>query len=119
MVADAIYDILHAQYPAWPLSVGDLPASNLNAVSVMEYDGYTNISYFGTGDIWQPIAKIVVRNASYAEAQEWCDALKDTLHRYHDDNLISVLLVGGPMYLGRGEQKLHEFQLTFTIQLKE
>ena len=121
MIAEKIYDMLP---PEWPLSIGDLPSTNDVAVAIMEYDGTTSAEYFGSRDssnssIFNPIVKIVVRHDSYATGQAWCETIKDTLHRYHDDYFMSILLVGVPMYLGRNEQKLHEFQVTFQTQVKE
>lgn len=116
MIADNVYDILSAAHSDWPMTVGALPSTNANAIGLMDYDGYTSTEYFGSGSVFQPLLKAVVRNNSYEEGQEWCEAIKDALHRYHDDTFLSILLVGDIMYLGRGETKLHEFQLTFTIQ---
>lgn len=121
MIAEKIYDMLPQE---WPLSIGDLPSTNDVAVAIMEYDGATSAEYFGPRDssnssIFNPIVKIVVRHDSYVTGQTWCETIKDTLHRYHDDYFMSILLVGVPMYLGRNEQKLHEFQVTFQTQVKE
>lgn len=116
MIADLIYDLLPEDLPKY---VGELPGGAVNAVAIIEYDGYTNTEYFGTGTVFQPIIKIVVRNNSYSEGQQWCDAIKAVLHRHKDDTLLSVLLVNSFMYLGRGETKLHEFQGVFKTIIKE
>lgn len=116
MVADNVYSILHTAHTEWPLNIGDLPSTNSNAIALMEHDGYDNTEYFHSGSMFQPILKIVVRHDSYETGQEWCEAIKELLHRYHDDTLLSILLSGSALYLGRGETKLHEFQLTFAIQ---
>ena len=123
MTAERIYDILHGGVGAsWPLSIGDLPATHNIAVCIAEYDGATGTEYFGDtpgSSIFAPIIKCVVRHSSYETGQEWTDAIKSALHRYHDVNLMSVLLIGAPMYLGLSEEKLHEFQVTFQINIKE
>lgn len=116
MIADLIYDLLPSTLPKY---VGDLPSGADNAVAVVEYDGYTNTEYFGTGTVFQPILKVVVRNSSYSEGQQWCDEIKKVLHRHTDETLLSVLLVNSFMYLGRGETKLHEFQGVFKTIIKE
>ena len=119
MISEYIYNMLPTE---WPLVIGDLPATANNAVGIIEYDGATSTEYFGakeTSSILSPIVKCVVRHSSYKIGQEWITYIKDTLHRYHDPVLLSVLLVGAPMYLGRTPEKLHEFQITFRTQVKE
>lgn len=119
MIAERILALLPHTLPA---VVGDLPGTAVDIVAIQEISGPGSTEYFisdSTSSLFQPMVRIVVRNSSYATGQAWCDALKDTLHRYHDDTLLSVLLVGDPMYLGRSETKLHEFQSTYKIQVKE
>ena len=123
MTADYIYDILKAGVGAtWPMTVGVLPATRSTAVCITEYDGVGSTEYFGAtpgSSVLAPIIKCVVRHSSYETGQTWTEDIKDALHRYHDENLMSVLLIGAPMYLGRSEEKLHEFQVTFQINSKE
>lgn len=120
MVADKIYDLLPANLPK---TIGDLPSTETDAVAIMEYNGATSTEYFGMrneeNSIFQPIVKIVVRTDSYEEGVAWSELIKQTLHRHTDEYFISVMLVGTPMYLGRDEMKLHEFQVTFKTQVKE
>lgn len=120
MVAEKIYDLLPQD---WPRVIGDLPSTNEIAVGIMEYEGATSTEFFGVSDcsVFNPIVKIVIRHTSYPTGQEWSEVLKDTLHRYHNEDIgiLSILIVGAPIYLGRNEQKLHEFQVTFNITTKE
>ena len=117
MIAERIYELLPATLPR---TIGDLPSTETDAVAIMEYDGSTSTEYFGmSGSIFQPIIKIVVRTSSYETGAEWCELIKNTLHRYHDDFLVAITLAGAPFYLGRDAQKLHEFQVTFNTQVKE
>ena len=120
MIAEKIYDLLPQE---WPLVIGDLPSVNETAVGIMEYEGATSNEYFGRaqGSVFHPIVKIVIRHNSYPEGQAWTEAVKDTLHRFHNEDLgiLSILMVGTPIYLGRNTQKLHEFQVTFNITTKE
>lgn len=120
MVAEKIYDLLPQE---WPLVIGDLPSTNDIAVGIIEYDGATSTEFFGAFNctVFNPIVKIVIRHTSYPEGQAWAEEIKDTLHRFHDEDsgILSILIAGSPIYLGRNEQKLHEFQTTFNISIKE
>ena len=120
MVAEKIYDLLPQ---GWPLFIGDLPSTSNIAVGVVEYDGATSTEFFGATNksLFNPIVKIVIRHTEYQTGREWSETVKDTLHRYHNEEIgiLSILMVGVPMYLGRNEQKLHEFQVTFNISTKE
>ena len=120
MVAEKIYDLLPQK---WPLVIGDLPSTADVVVGIMEYDGATSTEYFGatSTSLFNPIVKIVIRHKSYSEGQMCADEVKDVLHRYHNESIgiLSILMVGVPMYLGRNTQKLHEFQVTFNISVKE
>ena len=120
MVAEKIYDLLPQE---WPLVIGDLPSASDTAVGIIEYDGATSTEYFGVSNesLFNPIVKIVIRHTSYPEGQTWADEVKDTLHRYHNEDIgiLSILMAGTPIYLGRNDQKLHEFQVTFNISIKE
>lgn len=120
MVAEKIYDLLPQD---WPLVIGDLPSTADVVVGIVEYDGATSTEFFGATDtsVFNPIVKIVIRSETYSEGQAWAEEAKNTLHRYHNEDIgiLSILMAGTPMYLGRNEQKLHEFQVTFNISIKE
>lgn len=120
MVAEKIYNLLPQE---WPLVIGDLPSAENTVVGIAEYDGATSTEYFGSTSksLFKPIVKIVIRHESYSKGQAWAEEVKNVLHRYHDESIgiQSCLMVGVPMYLGRTEQKLHEFQVTFNISIKE
>lgn len=116
MVEKRIYNLLPSTLPK---VIGDLPSTASNAVAIILYNGASNLEYFQFDTVYKPVLKIVVRNHSYEEAQQQIDDIKDTLHKYSDDFFLSIFMQGYPMYLGRGEQKLHEFQIVFNIQVKE
>lgn len=120
MIAEKIYDLLPQ---AWPLVMGDLPSTSDVVVGIMEYDGATSTEYFGatSKSLFNPIVKVVIRHTSYPMGQTWSDEVKNVLHRYRNEDIgiLSILMVGTPIYLGRNTQKLHEFQVTFNISVKE
>lgn len=104
-----------------PATIGDLPSTRDNCICIVMYDGGYNTEYFGAkpATVYQPVAKFVVRHDSYEVGNQWVEQLKETLHRYTDEYFLSIMLAGTPLYLGRSAQKLHEFQITFNIQVKE
>ena len=116
MVEQHIYDLLPNDFKK---VIGDLPGTHYDSVAIILFNGSGNSEYFGFQTIYRPILKIIVRNASYEVAQQWIHIIKDTLHKHKDDYFLSIHLQGYPLYLGRGEQKLHEFQIVFNIQVKE
>ena len=119
MVADKIYDLLPESLPK---AIGDLPSAPDAIIAIMEYSNNAGTEYFGMSEgisIYQPVVKIVARTPSYEEGCNWMGQIKDILHRYHDDFFLGIFVVGTPIYLGRDEMKLHEFQVTFKTQTKE
>lgn len=119
MIADYIHSLLPSTLP---VVTGDLPATADTIVGIIEYDSSVGLEYFGPrkgSTIASPIVKVVVRHRDYAEGSTWITQIKDTLHRYQDKKLLSVLATGSPIYLGRSAEKLHEFQVTFIVQVEE
>ena len=121
MIASQVKQLLPSE---WPLTIGDLPSPNVEAVCLIEFDGYFNTQYFGMKFgtlVTQPLIKIVGRSQSYETGEHWMDECKRLLNRYHSDEgeIMSITMVGTPTYLGRNSQKFHEFQITFQVQVKE
>ena len=121
MIASRVKDLLP---PDWPVTVGDLPSPNVEAVGLIEFDGYYNAMYFGMRygtAIVQPLVKVVARSASYEQGEYYMDQAKQILNGTSDpaNNILSIVMVGTPTYLGRNPQKMHEFQVVFQIQVKE
>lgn len=102
-----------------PSYIGELPSTPNDVIAIMLYGGAGNAEYFTCGTICRPVIKIVARNQSYVQVQQWIEEIKSKLHKHTDDYFMSILLQGYPMYLGKDEQKLHEFQIVFNIQVKE
>lgn len=119
MIAELVKALLPEE---WPVTIGDLPAPNVEAIGIVEYDGANSTEYFGPqndSSLFQPIVKIVLRSKSYEQLKSWVDQTKQKLHRHHDDVILSMLLVGSPLYLGKNDQKYHEFQIVFNTTVKE
>ena len=87
-------------------TVGELPSLTSEGIALIMYDGNFSTEYFGakaSGDvsIFQPVLKCAVRNLSYDIASTWVEGLKETLHRHTDDDFLSIVMAGAPMFLGR------------------
>ena len=116
MIEQHIYNLLPATLPK---VIGDLPATSANAVALVVFNGSTNLEYFQFGTVYKPVLKVIVRNNSYDTAQQQILDIRNSLHKHSDDYFMSIMMQGYPTYLGRDEQKLHEFQIVFNIQVKE
>ena len=102
-----------------PIVIGDLPGGTSDSIAIKLYDGAANEHYFRHDTVFRPVIKIVIRNHSYEQAHSWIELIKNTLNEHSDDYFLSILLSGYPLYLGKDEQKLHEFQIVFNIRVKE
>lgn len=109
-----------------PRFVGDLPSLSDVGCGIVLLEGVSNLEYFaerehefGESTLFKPLLRFVLRTKTYPRGSEWSDAIRECLHRYHDDFILSCVLRGSPMYLGRNSEKLHEFQLTFSTIIKE
>lgn len=116
MVEQHIYDLLPATLPK---VIGELPSTATNAVGIILFNGAANLEYSQFDTVYQPVVKIVIRNKSYEEAQQQILDIKNALHKHSDDFFMSIFMQGYPVYLGKDDQKLHEFQIVFNIQVKE
>lgn len=83
MIAEYVKALLPSD---WPITIGDLPSPNVEAVGIIEFDGYFNTQYFGMKYgtlITQPLVKIVARSASYRQGEAWMDEAKRRLSGYY------------------------------------
>ena len=122
-VAERVYALLPRDIKQ-VTKIGDLPSLKESGIALMLFGGNASTEYFGFApdpgnSILRPVIKFIAREGSYALAASWIQKIQDTLHRYCDDTFLSIMMVGAPMFLGRSPEKLCEFQITFSIQLKE
>lgn len=100
--------------------VGSLPALDLSGIAVQLYNGGTSKQFFGGSESLFYINVLVhFRSHSYSETASWCDRVQGMLHGYNKDNVLGAQLVGGSIYLGTTIEKLHEFQQTYRMIIKE
>lgn len=113
MIADKVLKLLKGH--VGNCVVGELPSSPNNVVAIIEYDSDYNITYFGkdVSNTQYPIVKVVCRNDSYPTGSKYIETAYTLLNKYTDNISLNLVAVGSPIYLGKGEAELHEFQVTF------
>jgi hypothetical protein len=100
--------------------VGDFPSLDAEGLSVRLGAGDDPIRYLGmTTLIHRPYAILVARAASYASAEAWLTSARGILDSYHSGSILSILLLTPPLYLGKDDQKMHEFQGVYKVMMKE
>ncbi len=107
-----------------PTFVGEPPSLSTDGCGLVLIDGPDALEYFGattTTDtsLFQPLVRFILRTSDYSTGASWATSLRSALHRYHDDVILSCMVVGSVLYLGCGEDKVHEHQLTFKTIIKE
>ncbi len=124
-LAEYIYTLGVFPQQIEPKVVGELPGLTDVGCGLVLLDGAFSLEYFATdsrsenASMFQPILRFLIRVEDYPQGAEWCDLIKDALHRYHDEHILQCLFSGSILYLGRNTEQLHEFQLTFTTIIKE
>lgn len=108
-----------------PFYIGDIPSLDEEAACIQRYDGYPSTEFFGmppesgSSSILRPLIKVGVRSKAYAVGSGMCEQVKAKLHRFHDDYILSSMIVGDTIYLGRNDYGLCEFQTSFLMDVKE
>lgn len=104
-----------------PTFIGELPSLADQGIAIKAQEGYTNSKYFGQyPNLYEPLFIVSIRTNTYSVGANTAQTLIDTLDKFTDnDGIKSINLVGSIVYLGRSQQKLHEFQVTFTTIFKE
>lgn len=120
MISENIHNVLSQHFDL--VVIGDLPNTNADCVAIMEYDSSGIVDFFGgtaQDFILYPLIKVVIRTRTYEAGQQGIEHVKELLHKYSDESILSMTMVKSPMYLGKGATKLHEFQVTFKTIIKE
>lgn len=118
-----ICEYLWEQIPSTvaPRFVGELPSQAEEGVALSPGEGEENIYYFSQEDtLRKPYVTCYIRTREYTKGEQFSSQVVEALDKFHDDDwILSCTLVGTPTYLGRNEDKLHEFQVVFKIIVKE
>ena len=105
-----------------PRFVGDIPSQSDEgvALSLSGTEGITR--FFGSNiSLIEQMVQCNIRTEKYEKGTKFMQQIIESLDKYHNeqDGILSVLLSDGDNDLGVNEEKLHEFQLTFKILVKE
>lgn len=100
--------------------IGDMPSLTDVGVSFAIADGTTTTTYFGNQEVLlRPNLRCFVRTKSYKSGATLVQYVYDKLQGYHDDTILGITIQGATNYLGKNEEKLHEFQTDYTILVLE
>lgn len=100
--------------------VGDFPSLDADGVTIKLSEGVDTTRYLGTtSTIMRPYVALVARNGVYATAEGWLQSIRSCLDSYHSGNILGILMVTPALYMGRDDQKMHEFQVIYKVLLKE
>lgn len=105
-----------------PRFVGDIPSQSDEGVALSLYGTDMIARYLGTSTtIYSQLVQCNIRTKKYEKGTKFMQQVRENLDEYcnEEDGILSVILTEGDNYLGVNEEKLHEFQLTFKILVKE
>lgn len=105
----------------YPKFVGEIPSQSDIGVSLSPNDAEVIYYFLGQSETIQiPYVQCNIRTEKYTTGEEYADKVSKALNGYTDgDNILCVRPDGRVVYLGKNEDKLHEFQLQFKVILKE
>lgn len=104
--------------------VGDFPSLGAEGVSIKLYEGEELDKYFGstpttpTVTLYKAKVLLTARGVDYAITLDWLSDIRATVDGYRCSSL-GITLLAPPSYIGRDDQKLHEFQVTYKTLIKE
>lgn len=105
-----------------PIFIGDLPSLSDKGLAIRMVEGNPSTTYFGMSNLnylHNPMVVLVCRVGEYDTGSTLMQSLQEMFDGYHDRNFSGINVIGKPFYLGRTTEKMHEFQLTLSILLKE
>lgn len=100
--------------------VGDFASLDADGVSIKLSEGEDTTRYLGmTTTIRRPYVVIVARSSTYSTAETWLASIRTRIDTYRSGDILSILMSTPPLYLGRDDQKMHEFQVIYKVMMKE
>lgn len=104
-----------------PVFIGEIPSQSDEGVALAPTDLETRYWFLGQEEsIVTPYIQCSIRTKEYLKGENFSDILLKVLNgTIEDENLLGIRPITYTNYLGKNEDKLHEFQLTFKVILKE
>ena len=104
-----------------PRFVGELPSQSDEGVALSPDDGQDNTTFFATSTaIRRPYVQCLIRTKEYSKGEKFGEQVIKSLDGFSDGTtILQVRAQSALMYIGRNEEKLHEFQVMFKILVKE
>lgn len=105
-----------------PRFVGDIPSQSEEGVSLSINNGEDNTVFFATNEVlYRPYVQCLVRTEKYVKGEVLLSQVAQALNKLEDqeNGILGVFQLGSASYLGKNEDKLHEFQLTFRCIILE
>lgn len=100
--------------------IGEFPKAAEECVSIWLDENAGSSTFFGqAAEIVRPIIRFMVRSTSYPKANDVSKAIKITLNKFHDAELLGFSLIGTIQYLGRDPDGRHEFRQSYKSIIKE
>lgn len=117
-ICESILDLLPATVT--PKYVGEMPSLSTEGVAVSEAGVNRSINHFNNyKTVNNKILRFFIRSTSYNFCTDVAAEIHKKLHKYRDEDFLGILDTGDLTYLGRNEQKMHEFQVNYTIMVEE
>ena len=100
--------------------IGDMPSLSDEGVALAITDGQEVTSFFGTpSTLARPNLRCFVRTKEYRLGATLSRNVYSAIQGYHDEDILGIVVQGSTNYLGKNEEKLHEFQTNFKVLVKE
>nr|DAF09629.1 MAG TPA: hypothetical protein [Caudoviricetes sp.] len=100
--------------------IGDMPSLSDEGVALAITDGQEVTSFFGSSStLARPNLRCFVRTKEYRLGATLSRNVYSAIQGYHDEDVLGIVVQGSTNYLGKNEEKLHEFQTNFKVLVKE
>lgn len=100
--------------------IGDMPSLSDEGVALAITDGQEVTSFFGSPDTLARLnLRCFVRTKEYRPGATLSRNVYSAIQGYHDEDVLGIVVQGSTNYLGKNEEKLHEFQTNFKVLVKE
>ena len=100
--------------------VGSFPTLSSEGISLRLIEGKPPQRYLGQEEaVFQPYLLVSTRSSTYPVGATWLQSIRETLDSYGQESVLQMQLITPLLYIGKNEQKMHEFQAVYKIMIKE